>query len=147
MDEVTVARPNIKEAVPFFLIADMDKSLSFYVEKLGFSLINKWGPADRIEWCWLQRGGGSIMLQRYAESKVWEGKKGEGVAIFFQCEDAIELYHEYKSKGVEASEPFVGNHMWDLKITDPDGYNLHFESITDVPEETTYSMWKNKNLI
>jgi hypothetical protein len=26
-------------------------------------------------------------------------------------------------------------------MTDPDGYGLHFESPTDVPEETTYSEW------
>jgi lactoylglutathione lyase len=38
-------------------------------------------------------------------------------------------------------EPFVGNQLWDVALSDPDGYRLHFESPTDVPEETRYSEW------
>jgi lactoylglutathione lyase len=64
-----------------------------------------------------------------------------GVTIFFQCRDSLALYHEFIDKGVNASEPFVGNGLWDGKVTDPDGYNLHFESLTDVSEETKYSDW------
>lgn len=132
---------NILEAVPFFMIADMDRSINFYVEQLGFEIINKWVPANSIEWCWLQRGGGAIMLQRYKEGRVWNGIPGEGVSIFFQCKDSIALYHEFREKGVQVEEPFVGNNLWDVKLEDPDGYVLHFESPTDVPEETKYSDW------
>ncbi len=138
---------NITQAVPFFMIADMDRSIVFYVEQLGFDLINKWIPYDRIEWCWLQRGGGSIMLQRFKEGTVWEGKRGQGVSIFFQCKDSIALYHEFLEKGVAVEEPFVGNNLWDLKLEDPDGYVLHFESPTEVPEETMYSDWKKNQEI
>jgi hypothetical protein len=42
-------------------------------------------------------------------------------------------------------EPFVGNHMWVVSFTDPDGYRLDFESQTDVPEETKYSDWLMAN--
>ncbi len=38
-------------------------------------------------------------------------------------------------------EPFVGNGMWVVVLNDPDGYHLDFESITDIPEETTYAEW------
>jgi len=86
------------------------------------------------------------MLQEYRKNekhdKKIENKLGEGVSICFQCEDALEIYHEFLSKGLQPSEPFVGNSMWDVEIKDPDGYLLHFESLTDVPEETTYSEWK-----
>lgn len=34
--------------------------------------------------------------------------------------------------------------MWVTGVKDPDGYNLYFESMTDVPEETKYSEWKNE---
>ena len=30
----------------------------------------------------------------------------------------------------------VGNGMWVTEVTDPDGYNLSFQSATDVAEET-----------
>ncbi len=41
-------------------------------------------------------------------------------------------------------EPFVGNKMWVTSISDPDGYKLDFESITDEAEETKYSDWIDK---
>lgn len=69
---------------------------------------------------------------------------GAGVSIWFQCLDSLILYHEFIDRGVDVQEPFVGNGLWDLKVIDPDGYNLHFESPADVPEETKYSEWTNK---
>ena len=139
-------KPNITQAVPFFAVSNMERSLKFYVDGLGFEMTNKWIPKDKIEWCWLQRGGGALMLQEFhkqgRDEKVFEGKLGEGVSVCFMCEDALALYHEFKSRGIETSEPFVGNGLWDLGLFDPDGYNLHFESPTDVREETKYSEWK-----
>ena len=141
---------NLLQAVPVFRVADMDTSLNFYVGGLGFQLINKWEPRGRIEWCWLQLDGVSIMLQEYKESgphsAVYrENKKGIGVSINFTCKDAILLYHEFKEKGLEVTEPMVGNGLWEILVTDPDGYRLFFESRTDVPEETKYSDWINGN--
>ena len=52
---------------------------------------------------------------------------------------SLALYYEFKARGIETREPFVGNHMWDVALTDPDGYRLHFESPTDVPEGTKLS--------
>ena len=118
----------------------MERSLQFYVEKLGFAITNQWTPRGKIEWCWLQRDAVAIMLQEpRGEFKI--EKPGDGVSIAFQCADALALYNEFIAKGVEIKEPFVGNNMWVVVVTDPDGYKLDFESLTDVPEETTYSNW------
>jgi hypothetical protein len=65
-----------------------------------------------------------------------EGKVGLGVTICFICEDAVSLYRELRSRGVDAKRPFVGNGMWVTSVTDPDGYKLDFESDTDAPEES-----------
>lgn len=43
------------------------------------------------------------------------------------------------AKGIQASVPFVGNGMWVTSLADPDGYQLEFESLTDVPEDTLFS--------
>lgn len=42
------------------------------------------------------------------------------------------------SGGLTPRRPFVGNALWVVDITDPDGYRLEFESPTDMPEETEY---------
>lgn len=141
-------KPNIQYAVPFFMVSNMEASLKFYVEGLGFKIVNGWTPRGKIEWCWLQREGAPIMLQ---EAQITEAKPflsgdrpGAGLSIWFQCVDSLALYHEFLENGLKPQEPFVGNNLWDVKVVDPDGYNLHFESPTDVPEETTYSEWINK---
>jgi lactoylglutathione lyase len=141
-------QPNIKQAVPFFGVSNMETSLKFYVDGLGFTIQNTWTPRGKIEWCWLQRDGAALMLQESggSEDKIFlsDNKPGAGVSICFQCLDALALYHEFIGKGIKAEEPFVGNSLWDVRVPDPDGYNLHFESPTDVPEETTYSDWLSK---
>jgi hypothetical protein len=52
------------------------------------------------------------------------------------CDDALAIYRETKTRGLVAETPFVGNNMWVVEFTDPDGYAVLFESATDVPEET-----------
>ena len=133
---------NVKQAVPFFMVADMEASLTFYIEKVGFELKLKWVPEDKIEWCWLQFGHASIMLQEHRKTGEYtEHKKGVGVCVFFMCNDAIALYHAFRSKEIAINEPVVENGLWVIRVTDPDGYNLLFESETNVPEETRYSEW------
>ncbi len=134
---------NIRLAVPFFMVRDMEASLKFYVEKLGFKITNQWTPRGKIEWCWLQRDDVSLMLQEPRNrEKFDQGEpKGKGISICFQCVDALALYHEFTANGVEIKEPFVGNNMWVVAFPDPDGYHLDFESPTDVAEETMYSEW------
>jgi len=137
---------NVKQVVPFFCVTDMERSLRYYVEGLGFTRTNQWIVNGEIRWCWLQLGGAALMLQtcgtKILNSMPAGGKLGQGVSIWFQCKDAIALYHEFRSRGIEASEPQVGNGLWDTMLSDPDGYRLNFESPTDAPEETKLSEYQ-----
>ena len=134
--------PTVSQAVPFFHVSDMERSLGFYVDGLGFELRNTWEVDGRVRWCWLAHGGAALMLQQFAteghDSWAPEGKVGEGVAIFFLCDDALAFYRQVKARGVEAKRPFVGNGCWVVGLVDPDGYKLDFESRTDAPEESVY---------
>lgn len=132
-------QPNLKQAVPFFNVKDIEASLRFYVDSLGFTMKNSWTPEGKLCWCWVERDGVALMLQEYLPAHVPTEKLGVGVSVCFISEDAIALYHEYKARGVDASRPFVGNGMWVTSVTDPDGYRLEFESCTDAPEETEHS--------
>ena len=136
---------NLKQAVPFFMVTNMERSLDFYVKGLGFEIKIDWRPNGPIEWCWLEREGVALMLQEYREGFVPKDKLGIGVSICFICQDAIQLYTEFQQKGLTPTEPFVGNKMWVTSISDPNGYQLNFESATNVAEETKYSDWINNN--
>jgi lactoylglutathione lyase len=134
---------NVQQAVPFFMIQDMERSLRFYMEGLGFAMAHKWIDEGKLRWCWLKIGDAAIMLQEYGPPKPGHqeppsDKHGVGVSVCFQCRDALALYREFRSRGIEAKRPFVGNSMWVTVVVDPDGYKLDFESLTDAPEESIY---------
>ena len=134
---------NITQAVPFFGVREMAESLRFYVDGLGFRMKHQWVDDGRLRWCWLERGGAAVMLQEFwregEHANVPATPVGVGMSIYFTCEDAIALYHEFRGKGIEAGRPFVGNSMWVTKLKDPDGYMLFFESCTDAPEDSVYN--------
>jgi lactoylglutathione lyase len=136
MTSETKTDANVTQAVPFFLVSNIAASLRYYVDGLGFTMTNQWIDEGKLRWCWLQLGGAALMLQERNPTRKPEGKVGEGVSVCFQCKDALAIYREVTSRGIQASIPFVGNAMWVTSLSDPDGYKIDFESPTDVPEET-----------
>jgi lactoylglutathione lyase len=147
MDSVgaTTMSANVKQAVPFFGVTDMESSLRFYVEGLGFAIKLKWVPVGdehypsdgKIRWCRLELGDAAIMLQEFTPERRPKEPLGTGVSVAFTCKDALDLYREFKSRGISArNRPSVGNGLWVVSLTDPDGYRIEFSSPTDAPEES-----------
>ena len=135
---------NVKQAVPFFGVSSMEASLRFYVDGLGFVMTKKWIDEGKLRWCWLEIGDAALMLQEFRKEghDSWKPtcKVGEGVSVCFMCEDALAIYHEATARGIKVRQiPFVGNGLWVVSFSDPDGYRIDFESPTDVAEETEYS--------
>lgn len=126
----------------------MEASLRFYVEGLGFEMKRWWIPKEasgqrndrvdgRIRWCWLELGEAAIMLQEFSPEHQPKEQVGTGVNVCFQCEDALALYREFQSRGIQTrTRPFVGNRLWVVPMIDPDGYRMEFSSPTDAPEES-----------
>jgi catechol 2,3-dioxygenase-like lactoylglutathione lyase family enzyme len=145
MAAATVVSANVKQAVPFLGVTDMEASLRFYVDGLGFAIKRTWVPDGdghypangKIRWCWLELGDAAIMLQEFLPQRRPKEPLGAGASVCFQCEDALALYREFKARGVQTrNRPSVGNRLWVVPVTDPDGYRLEFESPTHAPEES-----------
>ena len=47
------SKSNMRLTVPLLGVADMEDSLRFYMEGLGFTMTKQWTPRGKIEWCWL----------------------------------------------------------------------------------------------
>jgi predicted lactoylglutathione lyase len=136
-------KANVKQAVPFFWVSDIAASLKYYVDRLGFEVNNQWVDDGKVRWCWLQLGGAALMLQEFwkngQHTNIPVTKLGEGVTIYFICEDALTLYKELVAHGVSATQPVVHNGLWTTSLSDPDGYRLIFESATEEPENTVFT--------
>jgi uncharacterized glyoxalase superfamily protein PhnB len=144
MTVATTTTANVKQAVPFFGVTNMESSLRFYVDGLGFKMKHQWipdqaedHPDGRIRWCWLELGAAAIMLQEFLPGARPTQTLGTGASVCFMCEDALALYRQFKSRGIQTRKhPYVGNRLWVVPVTDPDGYRMEFENPTDAPEES-----------
>jgi lactoylglutathione lyase len=134
---------NVRQAVPFFWVRELEASRRFYVDGLGFRLTRHWIDGGTMRWCWLEIGGAALMLQEFWRDGHHRNQPdtalGVGVSVAFICTDAVMIYRDLTARGVDATRPTVDNGMWVTHVIDPDGYRLFFESPTDAPEETTLS--------
>ena len=150
IDSQTKTEPNVKQAVPFFGVSSIEASVRYYVDGLGFQITKQWVDDGKLRWCWLQHGNAALMLQEFLNeghhANVPTEKLGVGVSICFICEDALAIYREVTARGIQASEPFVGNGMWVTSMSDPDGYRIDFESYTNVPEDTLLSEYEENSV-
>ena len=142
MPTTPIAEPaaNVRQAVPFFWVRDLEASRRFYVDGLGFQVTRHWIDGGRMRWCWLELGGAALMLQEFWREghhrNLPETTVGVGVSVAFICVDAVAIFRSMGSRGIRATRPTVSNGMLVTHVVDPDGYRLFFESPTDAPEDT-----------
>src|SRR5438045_8687391 len=109
MTVASMAQTNVQQAVPFFMVNDIDASLGFYTEGLGFTKTIEWVDDGKLRWCWLEIGGAALMLQAFWKagnhSNVPTEKLGVGVSIRLVCQDALALYPDFKSTGLAVKRP------------------------------------------
>ena len=113
---------------PLINVTDMDRSLAFYRDGLGFDMVASWEDPHGIAWCRLKRGPVSLMLQ-VTDGEVPAPVEGQAAELYILCDDARALHAEFVARGIQASEPEVMVYnMLQFRVTDPDGYPLWFEN-------------------
>lgn len=119
------SRVNLGPAIPIICVANLEASIDYYVEKLGFHV--QW-RSDRTTS--VGRDRTSIMLN--------EGDQGHpGTWMWIAADDVDELYREFQARGALLRHPPT-NYPWgsrECQVTDPDGHVLRFgaESNPDEP--------------
>jgi glyoxylase I family protein len=124
---------------PLFEVFDMRRSVAFYCDLLGFSLIDKYEPDGNLYWAMLRLGGATIMLNARCEATDQpaqaDPKLRPGHAdttLFFMCDDVDAAYAHVRAKGIAAKEPANTHYgMRQLYFTDPDGFQLCFQQRID----------------
>jgi catechol 2,3-dioxygenase-like lactoylglutathione lyase family enzyme len=121
----------VRQIWPLLLVRDIERSVEFYRDRLGFKLAGQAEAQGKMFWCRLERGGASLMLQQ-AESEDGPAEgRGRGVAFYFICDDADAMHADLSSRGLQLDPPKVAYYgMKQLFVPEPDGYSLCFESET-----------------
>ena len=122
-------RSGLHELAPLVMVHDMQRSVSFYCDLLGFEICSKWEPDGKLCWCRLERGGAALMLQQDCPEDGPPQGRGRGVAFFLGCQDVDQLHAELRERGLELTTPQVAFYgMKQVYFCDPDGYELCFQS-------------------
>lgn len=113
---------------PLIWVTDMQRSLAFYRDGLGFEMVASWEVPQGIAWCRLKRGSVSLMLQ-IAEGDVPPPVEGQAVELFILCDDARALHAEFVARDIQATQPERMEYdMLQFRVNDPDGYPIWFEN-------------------
>ena len=134
-----MTRPTISGISPFFVVADVPKTLSFYRDMLGFEVTFR-GPSPEDEFFGIVRRDGAMIMFK-ALGVVSEGKEVSVEPIpnykrkpafswdaYVQVPDPDALAAEFATRGVPFSVPLGGDDDGSrgFVIEDLDGYGLFF---------------------
>jgi catechol 2,3-dioxygenase-like lactoylglutathione lyase family enzyme len=121
----TITNSRIKKMSPQFLVADLDRSIEFYTNQLGFDLDFRYEDF----YSGVIKDGHSIHL-KLGNPSVEERqnrKENEDLDIVFSVQGIEDLYEEYLGKSVEFVQTLrdmaYGKEFY---IADPDGYIIGF---------------------
>lgn len=136
----TFALGSFRRVLPVLDVVNVDASLQFYVDRLGFRERDRWSRAGETSRCRLVRDDVTLILDALPpERRQADERRGQGVTLNIVCDDALAFHGEIGSRGVSTREPYVGNWLWNVIFSDPDGYRIDVYSPTDEPEGTVLS--------
>ena len=122
---------NLTSIRPSFIVKDLQTSITYYRERLGFQLDFQ-GPDDGPFWAGVSRDGVGIMLKAVAPNVLphpnhtrheWAPPDAH---IYSMDPDA--LFDEFSRRGASFVKKlsFIEEGLWGFAITDADGYLLVF---------------------
>ena len=125
---------NLEAINPFFIVKDLQASISHYIERFGFQLDFQ-GPAGDPYYGRVSRDGIGIMLKAILPDVLPQpNHTRHGWArwdAFIYTLDPDVLFHELRERGASFVQElsFIDDGLWGFEVTDADGYVLAFARV------------------
>lgn len=127
---------NLVAISPFFIVKDLQASIAFYRDRLGFELEFS-GPEGDVYYAGVRRDGAGIMLKTITTDVLpvpnhtrhpwarWDA--------YVYTLDPDALYEELRQRGVAFLKElsFIDDGLWGFELADADGYILAFFRLRD----------------
>jgi uncharacterized glyoxalase superfamily protein PhnB len=115
------------ELSPSFTANDLEKSIAWYRDVVGFVVGERWERDGKLVGCELRAGGVSLMLGQDDWKKGRDRRKGEGFRLYCgTTQDVDALAAAIRTRGGKLdAEP--ADQPWgsrDFSLTDPDGFKI-----------------------
>ena len=116
----------IKQLIPMLESDDMEGTIQFYTETLGFQVFDVMKENDRAYWCNLYRDDAEIMFTSRNAHSTSKSATLTGV-LYFYPDDVKALWQELKDRvKVEWEPQDFGYGMYDFAIRDNNDFILAF---------------------
>ncbi|MGE5800910.1 MAG: VOC family protein [Gemmatimonadota bacterium] len=117
----------LRDVSPSFTASDLQRSIAFYRDVLGFVIGDEWRDNGQIQGCEMRAGNVLFMLNQDDFAKGRDRKKGIGSRLYLStAQDIDRLAAEIKARGgtldQEPTDMPWGQRVF--MITDPDGFKL-----------------------
>jgi catechol 2,3-dioxygenase-like lactoylglutathione lyase family enzyme len=125
------ANRNLASISPFFIVKDLQVSISYYIERLGFQLDFQ-GPDDDPYYAGVSRDGIGIMLKAILPDVLPQPNhtRHEWARwdAYIYTLDPDALFDEFSQRGASFVKKlsFIDEGLWGFEVTDADGYVLAF---------------------
>jgi catechol 2,3-dioxygenase-like lactoylglutathione lyase family enzyme len=116
---------------PFFIVTNVNDSIDFYVNKLGFEVLFKGAEGDPF-FAMVGRGPATLMLKAIAKDikPIPNYTRHEWASwdAYVSADDPDALFEEFKSNGITFRQPLLnnGDGLRGFEVLDADGYVLFF---------------------
>jgi uncharacterized glyoxalase superfamily protein PhnB len=133
----TAGALRIESIAPSLTVADIDASLAWYRDVLGFQVSELWEHDGKVMGADLTAGTVHLMLGQDDWAKGRDRPKGQGFRLYFTSAGDIDALASAIGRrgGTLDSEP--EDMPWGARVfslTDPDGFKLTFAADIDVGE-------------
>lgn len=122
---------NLTSITPFFIVKDLQASISYYIERFGFQLDFQ-GSGDDPYYGRVSREGAGIMLKAILPDVLPQPNhtRHEWARwdAYIYTLDPDALFHEFSQRGASFVKrlSFIDEGLWGFEVTDADGYVLAF---------------------
>ena len=121
----------LRSIAPAITVNDLEASLSWYCDIVGFTLREKFEHEGEVRGASLVAGAAALMLSKEDWAKGRDRIKGQGLRVYMSTtQDVDEVAADIKSRGGElASEP--ADMPWGARtfdLVDPDGFLITISS-------------------
>jgi lactoylglutathione lyase len=123
----------IQTCRPLLNVADIEASLGFWRDLVGFEVITRFESEGRLAFVNLRSGDVELMLNaRGGDPAPRRARPHYTEAVIYLGVDSVhDLVRDLRAKGRDAPEPEAQQYGLDeITVRDPDGYEIAFTSPT-----------------
>ena len=124
----------IRGVVPMLQSSDLQRTITFYTEVLGFEVTGTHEYEGELVWCSLRQDTTHLMFffegeHDHGDGEIHSHEPGMSGTLYFYPDDADALYETVKDRvEVQSAPQDMPYGMREFSISDPDGYRLSFGS-------------------